>query len=156
MNIYLVQHGKPVPKEENPDRPLSEQGIEDIERIAAFLNRASRIQVEEIFHSGKTRARQTAEILSSNLISGKEPLEKAGLAPLDDVRIISDEIMQMQNDFMIVGHLPHLARLTSLLTTGSESNSVIGFQQGGIVCLRYNDEEKVWTVAWMLVPEIIM
>jgi phosphohistidine phosphatase len=148
MNIYLVQHGKPVPKEENPDRPLSEQGIEDIERIAAFLNRASRIQVEEIFHSGKTRARQTAEILSSNLISGKEPLEKAGLAPLDDVRIISDEIMQMQNDFMIVGHLPHLARLTSLLTTGSESNSVIGFQQGGIVCLRYNDEEKVWTVAW--------
>ena len=156
MNIYLVQHGKPVPKEENPDRPLSEQGIEDIERIAAFLNRDSRIQVEEIFHSGKTRARQTAEILGSNLIPGKEPLEKAGLAPLDDVRIISDEIMQMQNDFMIVGHLPHLARLTSLLTSGSESNSVVGFQQGGVVCLRYNDEEKVWTVAWMLVPEIIM
>ncbi len=155
MNIYLVQHGNPVPKEENSDRPLSEQGIEDIERIAAFLNRVSRLQVEEIFHSGKTRARQTAEILSSSLIPGKEPLEKAGLAPLDDVRIISDEIMQMQNDFMIVGHLPHLARLTSLLTTGSESNSVVGFQQGGVVCLRYNDEEKVWTIGWMIVPEII-
>jgi len=71
------------------------------------------------------------------------------------VKEIADEIEQGQKDLMIVGHLPYLARLTSLLITGSDSNMVVGFQQGGIVCLRHDDEEKGWTIAWMLVPEII-
>lgn len=155
MNIYLVQHGKPVPKEEDPKKPLSQEGIEDIKKTAAFLKNACRIQVKEIFHSGKTRAKQTAEILCSGLIPEKEPKEKAGLAPLDDVKIISEEIAKMRDDCMLVGHLPHLARLTSYLTTGSVSNTLVGFQQGGVVCLRPHDEEEVWTIAWMLIPEII-
>lgn len=154
MNIYLVQHGKPVSKEENPDKPLSNQGKEDVERVASFLMKAG-IKVGGIFHSGKTRAGETAEIMISTLNPGKEPVEKNGLAPLDDVMEISDEIKQSQKDLMIVGHLPHLAKLTALLTTGSDSIPVVTFQQGGIVCLRHDDEEKVWTIAWMLVPEIV-
>ncbi len=155
MNIFLVQHGQQLSKEEDPKKPLSEKGIEDIKKTAAFLKRFGGIQVKEIFHSGKTRARQTAEILCSSLIPGKEPQVKAGLAPLDDVKVISDEIAQMRNDSMFVGHLPHLARLASYLTTGNVSGSVVGFQQGGVVCLTYNDKEDDWTVSWMLVPEII-
>ena len=154
MNLYLVQHGKPVSKEENPDKPLSNQGKEDVEKMTAFLMKAG-IKVEDILHSGKTRAKQTAEIMIAGLIPGKEPVEKKGLAPLDDVKEIADKIEQSQKDLMIVGHLPHLAKLTSLLITGSDSNPVVRFQQGGVVCIRYNDEEKVWTIAWMLVPEII-
>ena len=154
MNIYLVQHGKPVSKEENPDKPLSNQGKEDVERVASFLLRAG-ISVEDIFHSGKTRARETAEIMISKLIPGKEPVKKNGLAPLDDVKEIAGEIENGQKDLVLVGHLPHLARLTSLLITGSDSNTVVDFQQGGVLCLKYSDEEKVWAIAWMLVPEII-
>ncbi len=78
MNIYLVQHGKPVPKEENPDKPLSNQGKEDVERVASFLMKAG-IKVDDIFHSGKTRAMQTAEIMIPKLIPGKEPVKKKGL-----------------------------------------------------------------------------
>jgi phosphohistidine phosphatase len=111
--------------------------------------------VDDIFHSGKTRARETAEIMISKLIPGKEPVKKNGLAPLDDVNTIAKEIKQGQKDLMIVGHLPHLARLTSFLITGSDSHAVVSFQQGGIVCLRHDDEKKVWTIAWMLVPEIV-
>ena len=154
MNVYLVQHGKPVSKEENPDKPLSNQGKEDVERVAAFLMKAG-IKVDDIFHSGKTRARETAEIMISKLTPGKEPVEKNGLAPLDDVKEIAEEIENGQRDLVLVGHLPHLAKLTALLITGSDSKPVVKFQQGGIVCLRHNDEEKVWTIAWMLVPEII-
>ncbi|MCD4716608.1 MAG: histidine phosphatase family protein, partial [Desulfobacterales bacterium] len=91
MNVYLVQHGKPVSKEENPDKPLSNQGKEDVERVAAFLMKAG-IKVDDIFHSGKTRARETAEIMISKLTPGKEPVEKNGLAPLDDVKEIAEEI----------------------------------------------------------------
>jgi len=154
MNIYLVQHGKPVSKEEDPDKPLSNQGKEDVERVAAFLTKAG-IKVDDILHSGKTRARETAEIMISKLIPGKEPVKKNGLAPLDDVKEIAGEIENGQKDLVLVGHLPHLGRLTSLLITGSDSNTVVDFQQGGVLCLKYSDKEKVWAIAWMLVPEII-
>ncbi|TET84716.1 MAG: phosphohistidine phosphatase SixA [Desulfobacteraceae bacterium] len=154
MNIYLMQHGKPVPKEKNPDKPLSDRGRDDVMKMAGFLKKAG-IQVETVFHSGKTRARQTAEIISSKINPGKESRKRQGLSPLDDVKTIAEEIKQGQKDFMIVGHLPHLGKLISLLITGSDSSQVVSFQQGGVLCLRTNEEEKNWAIAWMLVPEII-
>ena len=155
MNIYLVQHGKPFSKEEDPKKSLSEKGVEDIKKTAAFLKRTGVTRLDAIFHSGKTRARQTAEILGSVLLPDRAPQEKAGLSPLDGVEIIAEEIEKLHNDAMFVGHLPHLDRLTSYLTTGSISDSVAGFQQGGVVCLKYDQEKKGWMIAWMLVPEII-
>ena len=154
MNIYLMQHGKPVTKEKNPDKPLSDRGRDDVRKMAGFLKKAG-IQVETVFHSGKTRARQTAEIISSKINPGKESQKRGALSPLDDVKTIAEEIKQGQKDFMIVGHLPHLGKLVSFLTTGSDSSQVVGFQQGGVVCLRTNEEEKNWAIAWMLVPEIM-
>ena len=154
MNIYLMQHGKPVPKEKNPDKPLSDRGRDDVRKMAGFLKKTG-IQVETVFHSGKTRARQTAEIISYKINPGKESQKREGLSPLDDVKAIAEEIKQGHKDFMIVGHLPHLGKLISLLITGSDSSQVVSFQQGGVVCLRTNEEEKNWAIAWMLVPEII-
>ncbi|MFH1292868.1 MAG: phosphohistidine phosphatase SixA [Pseudomonadota bacterium] len=154
MNIYLMQHGKPVPKEKNPDKPLSDRGRDDVEKMAGFLKKAG-IQVETVFHSGKTRARQTAEIISSKINPGKESQKREGRSPLDDVKAIAEEIKQGQKDFMIVGHLPYLEKLVSFLTTGSDSSRIVSFQQGGVVCLRTNEEEKNWAIAWMLVPEIL-
>jgi phosphohistidine phosphatase len=154
MNIYLVQHGKPVPKETDPKKPLSEQGLEDIKKMAAFLHRAG-VTVKNIFHSGKTRARETAEIMADRLTPGVSPEPMKGLSPLDDAGEVAEKLGQGQTDAMIVGHLPHLARLTSILTTGSETASVAAFQQGGVVCLRLFPEEKNWTIAWMLVPDIL-
>jgi phosphohistidine phosphatase len=55
MNIYLMQHGNPVPKEKNPDKPLSDRGRDDVGKMASFLKKAG-LQVEMVFHSGKTRA----------------------------------------------------------------------------------------------------
>ncbi len=154
MNIYLVQHGKPVPKEQNPDKSLSDRGRDDVMKMADFLKKIG-IEVETVFHSGKTRAKQTAEIISSKINPGKESQKREGLSPLDDVKIIAEEIKKGQKDFMIVGHLPHMGKLVSFLTTGSDSSQVVNFQQGGVVCLRTNEEEKNWAIAWMLVPEII-
>ncbi len=154
MNIYLMQHGKPIPKEKNPDKPLSDRGKYDVGKMADFLKKAG-VQVATVFHSGKTRARQTAEIISSKINPGKESQKREGLSPLDDVKIIAEEIKQGQKDFMIAGHLPHLEKLVSFLTIGSDSSQVVRFQQGGVVCLRTNEEEKNWAIAWMLVPEII-
>ena len=153
MNVYLVQHGKPVPKEENPQRPLSSQGKAEVQRMAVFA-KDSGVQVKELVHSGKTRARQTAEIMVSHTNPGLEAKERAGLSPLDEVKEIASQIQGADKDLLIAGHLPHLAKLASMLVSGEEAIPVVKFQQGGVVCLE-KDEEGRWSVAWMVVPEMI-
>ena len=92
--------------------------------------------------------------MASRLTSGREPIEKSGLSPMDNVGDMADHINNREGDLLITGHLPHLSKLTSLLVTGSESIPIVGFQQGGLVCLERSEDDR-WTVAWMLVPEII-
>jgi phosphohistidine phosphatase len=153
MKLYLVQHGKPVPKEENPDRPLSDGGKRDVEKVTQFL-RHSGISLGKIFHSGKTRAKETAEILGRGLDPALKPQEREGLSPLDHVTAIADVIQTGEEDVLIAGHLPHLAKLAALLVTGDEATPVARFQQGGVVCLE-QDKEGQWAVAWMVVPDIL-
>jgi len=148
-----MQHGHPVPEEEDPGRPLSERGRMDVRKVADFLT-MSGVKVEEVFHSGKTRARETAEIMVSRLNPDAEPQQRAGLSPLDDVREMATYIKGTEKYLMIAGHLPHLAKLTSLLVAGEEDIPVVRFQQGGVVCLE-RDEQARWSVAWMVVPAII-
>lgn len=153
MAVYLMQHGIPVSKAEDPERPLSAKGMKDIENLAEFLQKRG-ITVKDVYHSGKRRAKETAEIMSARVAPGTEPKERRGLLPLDDAGDIVDQINKGNGDILITGHLPHLAKLTSLLVVGNESDPVVSFQQGGLVCLERLGDEG-WAVAWMLVPEII-
>lgn len=153
MAVYLMQHGRPLSKEDDPERPLSPEGIKEVENLAKFLHGLG-ITLQEIYHSGKRRAKETAEIMGSLLTPGREPKEKKGLSPLDDVVEIADHINKKEGDLLIAGHLPHLSKLTSLLVTGKETNPIVSFQQGGLVCLKRNEDDG-WAVAWMLVPEIL-
>jgi phosphohistidine phosphatase len=155
MNIYLVQHGRPLSKKEDPDRPLSASGESDIKRVAAFLKKAG-IEIDIMYHSGKNRAKQTAELLLVGLDSEKKAVMKDGLSPMDDVNTIADEIGHIRSDTMIVGHLPHLGKLASLLTTGDENYPIVNFQQGAVVCLRRHTEKRSWGIGWMLVPEMFL
>jgi phosphohistidine phosphatase len=153
MHIYMMQHGNPLSKEQDPDRPLSDKGRADVEKTSLlFMKRG--IQVMDIFHSGKTRARQTAEIISSRIAQGAEPKEKPGLSPMDDPADFAEALGKIRNPLLIVGHLPHLSRLVSLLIIGDPSHTIVNFQQGGVVCLE-KDEEGNWRLNWMVVPDII-
>jgi phosphohistidine phosphatase len=154
VDVYLVQHGRPLPKTEDPERPLSAQGIKDVQNMAVFLKEGG-VKVEVVFHSGKTRAKQTAERIMSVLNPGSKPQEMRGLSPLDDPEGAASEIERRDNALMIVGHLPHLSKLTSLLITGDPSKSIVSFQQGGVVCLRRAEDASGWTMGWMVVPELL-
>ena len=84
MRVYLAQHGLAEPKEIDPERPLSEQGHEDVRRLAAFLE-GKGLRVEQALHSGKTRAEQTAALLARALLAGGRFKAYPGLAPNDPV-----------------------------------------------------------------------
>lgn len=153
MHVYIVQHGRPVPKEENPDRPLSTQGRDDVERVAAFLHRAG-VRVGAVYHSGKLRAEQTADILAERISAGGMALKRAGLEPLDDVTDLEQSINNSNEDLMIVGHLPHLSKLISRLIHEKELPETVAFRQGGVCCIAKNKIGR-WSIEWMIVPQII-
>ncbi len=153
MFLYLVQHGEAKREEEDPARPLSDKGIEDVKRVASFASRLE-ITVEEVLHSGKLRARQTAEILADYLKVTKGVSESVGLAPLDDPTFWAEKLKTKENSLVLAGHLPNLGWLSSLLLSGDKEKNIIAFKMGGIVCLRRDDAGK-WSLQWMITPEIL-
>jgi phosphohistidine phosphatase len=154
MFLYLVQHAEAKREEEDPGRDLTEKGRQDIESVAHLLKRLN-VQVRQIFHSGKTRAQSTADVLARHLKPPAGVSEAPGLAPLDDPEIWAGRIVKMDEDFLLVGHLPQLGRLAAILMCGDKEKSVINFQMGGAVRLR-RMETSQWAVDWMVVPEIIL
>lgn len=154
MKLYLVQHAKASSKEVDPQRPLSDQGRRDIEKVAAFIKPLN-LSVDYLWHSPKKRAIQTAEILSEAVKINEVKMARDGLAPNDDVTQLKDELVQNQQDIMIVGHLPFMAKLASLLLTGQELGGTVAFKQGGIVALS-SSEPNQWQIDWMVIPEILV
>jgi phosphohistidine phosphatase len=153
MKLYLIQHGEATTEEVDPSRPLTAKGRSDVEKIASFL-KGARVCPTLMLHSGKTRARQTAEVIAAQLGPGCQVKEREGLAPNDSVHGLLKEISEIPNDLMIVGHLPFLGKMASSLLTASEARNLVAFRQGGVVCFQRN-EDKAWQVAWMITPELL-
>jgi len=153
MKLYLVQHGEACNKAENPDRPLTNKGQRDVENIAAFLKNSA-IKPERIIHSGKLRAQQTAECLA-NVLAPNIELESSGIInPNDDPKAFSWQDDSWDHDTLVVGHLPFLSKLVSLLLIENEINSLVSFQPGSVICLNC-DEDKNWKIEWMIRPELL-
>lgn len=154
MALFLVQHGISTSKEIDSEKGLSPQGRDETERIAQVA-KGYGLAVERIVHSGKKRAYQTASIYHDAL-SLKTPLEAvSGISPLDDVRIFAETI-EPNSELMLVGHMPFMQRLVSYLTTGAEETRVYQFQNSGIVCLSFTEEDDKldWFIKWTLNPNI--
>jgi phosphohistidine phosphatase len=114
-----------------------------------------RVEVDIVFHSGKTRARQTAEILSDTMEipMGNEAQEE--LSPTADIKTWITRLgnMKEEENVMLVGHLPYLGKMASYLSCGTEECSVVDFQNSGVVCLK--KEEGKWAISWIITPELL-
>ena len=152
MELYLVQHGEAKSKAEDPQRPLTERGRDEVHRVAAFAAKAG-LKVSQVRHSGKRRAEETASILAEHLSPTEGVLAISGLAPMDDVRPIAQALQKETAPLMLVGHLPFMDRLARLLVTGDTRHSVVRFRMGGIVCLEGENED--WAVKWVVTPELV-
>jgi len=153
MHLYLVQHGAAKSEAEDPHRGLTNEGRRDVERIAKFLV-PLRLCLDRIEHSGKLRARQTAEILAAHLRPAEGTHEIARLAPHDDVEPVCVRLQQELKNLMVVGHLPHLSHLASRLLGLERNSAIVRFQMAGVVRLD-RDEAGQWEVRWVFPPELL-
>jgi len=152
MAIYLVQHGKSLPKDQDPQKGLSPIGMEEVGRIAKVAAQYA-IQVSSIVHSGKHRAAQTAQIFADYLQPSRGVRSVEGIDPLDDVTVFAQNV-DMAGQHMIVGHLPFMEKLIAYLITGQTDKPVFRIQNGGIVCLDYYPESTNVVIKWALMPNV--
>lgn len=152
MKVLLVQHGTAKSKEQDPSRPLSEEGFRDTEKIAAWIGRHS-FSVAEIQHSGKKRAEETALIFARQLMPENGVVAVDGLKPNDDVLTFAERLSKREDPVMIVSHLPFLNRLTGLMLAGDTERNLITFTNSGVVCLQ--KEKYEWSIAWIVVPDLL-
>ncbi len=153
MFLYLVQHGEARKEEEDPSRGLTKKGMDDVWKSAVFAQKSVSPAVR-IFHSGKTRALQTARIIADFVKPALDAAEAGDLAPMDDPGVWAGRLREEAGDIMLVGHLPYLAKLAGLLLCGNAAQPVIEFRMGGIVCLKRSDD-GIWSLQWAVVPETL-
>jgi len=152
MLLYLVQHAEAKKEEEDPSRGLTDKGYREITLMALFV-RDKGVAASMIRHSGKKRAAQTAQALADKTRPARGVAEADGLLPMDNPAIWAERLAPMSEDIMLVGHLPHLARLASLLLCGERDGNIVDFRMAGIVCLKRFDDGH-WAVEWMVGPEM--
>ncbi len=151
MELYLVQHGEAKPEAEDPERSLTNQGVETVRRMASWAAQVG-LKVDQIRHSGKRRAEPTAALLAERLSPAGGVIAVEGLKPNDDPRPTVESLRSGHESLMFVGHLPYLSRLVSLLVVGDPEGGVIRFRQAGIVCL--TREEGKWAINWVMPPDL--
>jgi len=163
MKIYLIQHALAKSKFEDPDRGLTDNGIAILRKTAINAKKQMEIIPNQIFHSGKLRAKQTAEILAEYFPPKKGIHEKRGLSPLDDPMIWVNEMNSIEENTMIVGHLPFLERYCAILLNRQENP--IKFENAGIVALERTHEitqernqernqKKIWKLLFQIHPVV--
>jgi len=153
MKLYIVQHGDALPKDVDAERPLSQNSHLDVQRVAEFRARAG-IHVDRIVHSGKTRARQTAELIASALGAADSPHPIPGIDPLDSPADFVRTSGEWTADTMVVGHQPFMGKFVSQLIVGDESLSTVCYRPGTVVCVEHDDDG--WSIAWMIGPRVLV
>lgn len=153
MKIYLARHGVANAAAVDPDKNLSAGGRQEVEKVAAFLAGHKDIQVARVFHSGKPRAQQTAEILAGAMAPGVDIVKIDGINPNDPVEVLAEQINLWTEDSLVVGHLPYMGKLVSLLVTGDQTINSVLFYAATVVCLE--KLEGQWLISWVMGPNSI-
>ncbi len=114
MNCYFLRHGIAVEPDEwkgrDFDRPLTREGIERMEREARAIAGLS-LELDAIVTSPLLRARQTAEIVGSQLKLRDDIVEDTRLAEGFDARRLSEILAEHDTAeaIMLVGHEPAMS-----------------------------------------------
>lgn len=141
MLLYLVHHGDAVGPDVDPRRPLSPAGRAHVEQLAAAAA-ARGVNPSIVWHSGKLRAKQTAEAFWRACNPLAEFSATRDLQPQDPPMWMRDRLRAEPRDVLIAGHFPHLPRLLGQLT-GRED-----FPPHGVVALATDDDGETWRELW--------
>lgn len=146
MKLYLVRHGEPNSPDVDPEKHLSIRGNSDAIELGKKL-KDKQVDVSTIFHSGVTRARETAEHIADELDIA-DISKQINLTPNDNVKYWGDLIDSYDKDLMLVGHMPYMSIMIEYLTTGDATHI---FNAPEVACLE-RVEKGYWKLLWTMAP----
>ena len=155
MDIYLVRHGAAHTKEDDPERHLNKDGLDQCHLSGRALRRLD-IKFDLVISSPKVRASQTAEIIAKEVgypkdeIKITETLEPTA-SPKDTISYLNN--FTEKNKIMLTGHLPLLGNLASELL--SKNSQISLYFEAGAVCQIGVDQpiSHAGIFRWFLTPE---
>ncbi len=155
MEIYLVRHGAAYEKEDDPERHLNNDGVNQCHLTGRAMKKLE-IQFDLIVSSPKARARQTAEIIAEevgyleNEIKITDVLVPTAL-PKDTIEYLND--FDDVKKIMLAGHLPLLGHLASELLINTSQISF--YFEPGAVCHIYTEQTHSFSghFCWFLTPQ---
>lgn len=146
-----MRHGEAAFKSEDPKQGLTPEGKRAIEKLARQLvdkfadqTKERNIGIKQIFHSEKTRAQETAEIMANIIAPEVTPLCHENLKPNDNPSNLLTDINTWTQDTLITSHLPLIPGLLNLLTT---DQGTVSFEPGTIACL--DKSGSSWQLEWV-------
>jgi phosphohistidine phosphatase len=145
--LYLVRHGRYNP-EAGPG--LTEPGRCECENMAAHLA-ALDPEIFSVFHSGKRRALETAEIFAHALRLKAAPEMLPGTCPNDDPDPVA-LILSGMSGAVLVSHLPFLERLVHSLAPAAAERE-LQFLPCSMAVLAFRG--GVWTLEELFHPSSI-
>jgi phosphohistidine phosphatase len=140
MKLYLLRHGEAKSKDEDPEQALTDNGQAAVLRVASFAQGAG--------------VSATAEIIAGLLKPTPALSASDGLDPMDEPGIWMSRLDEEKQPIMLVGHLPYMGRLASVLLCGNSEKETITFTAGSMLCL-HRSTEGAWTVQWMITPAML-
>jgi phosphohistidine phosphatase len=158
--VYLMRHGIAVAVGErgvasDAARMLSEEGRRKTADVADGL-RSLECVPDRVFSSPLVRARETAEVVANRL--GGMTVETAdelapGVSPADVVRWLS---RVQAKSVLLVGHLPDLPDLASLLITGGTAAG-LHMRRAAVCCITFETgvHAGAGTLEWLLQPSVL-
>ena len=148
--VVLLRHGEAFSSAVNPERPLTERGVLEMQKTAKALKKLS-VSFDAIYHSPKLRAKQTAEIVAKEL-GIKSLIETEELLPEADPQRIKELIEIKEGKAILCGHLPHLARLFGLLYLGIDDDNALDLKTSGAVGLKRGQR---WILDFVIFPSLL-
>ena len=149
MELFIVRHGEAGEAFSDAERTLTQRGREEVSAVTAALA-ARGVQPRQIRHSGRVRARETAEILAAGLQSPAGLIESPGLHPADPVEPVAMSLFGEREALMVVGHLPFVGELVGRLTRGDPRHTPVSFSTATVACLEGEDDR--WELQWIERP----
>jgi phosphohistidine phosphatase len=143
--IVLVHHGEAVSPSVVASRPLSTRGLAEVARLAERAA-ARGVAPDVIWHSGKVRARQTAEAFWRVCNPLAQFSAARGLQPDDPPEWMRDQLATETRRIMLVGHMPHLPRLLAALC--GEDPAFGDFPSHG--CVALVRDGAAWKELWRI------
>ncbi len=156
MDLYLLRHGVAANRGDwqgnDADRPLTEQGKEEVQREAANIAQLG-LSFDAIITSPYVRTKQTAEIVAKELGMTDKLVQDGRLEygfGRKKLRKLLGDHADAQT-LLLVGHEPDFSILIRKLTGGR-----VVLDKGGVAKITLSDDDTLkGELHWLLQPDVL-